>query len=59
MLQPPYSGVLVSTERTNLEIVIAVDTSIAFLGAKKMNLPFRVFKAIYLRIMRGDAICAF
>jgi uncharacterized linocin/CFP29 family protein len=54
-----YSGLVASTGRQNLELVVAVDTSAAFLGSKKMNLPFRVFKAIYLRILSGDAICTF
>lgn len=58
-LLAPRSGVVVSTGRQNLELVISVDTSVAYLGAKKMNLPFRVFKAVYLRILRSDAICTF
>jgi uncharacterized linocin/CFP29 family protein len=55
----PGSGLVVSTGRQNLELSVSVETSVAFLGAKKMNLPFRVFKAIYLRILRTDAICTF
>lgn len=58
-LLAPRSGFVVSTGRQNLELFVAVDTSIAFLGARKMNLPFRVFKAVYLRILRRDAICTF
>ena len=58
-LLAPRTGLVVSTGKENLELVISVDTSLAFLGAKQMNLPFRVFKAIYLRILRSDAICTF
>jgi uncharacterized linocin/CFP29 family protein len=53
------TGLVVSTGRQNLELVVSLDTSVAFLGARRMNLPFRVFKAIYLRIVRSDAICTF
>ncbi|HET9529911.1 MAG TPA: family 1 encapsulin nanocompartment shell protein [Blastocatellia bacterium] len=58
-LLPPRSGLVVSTGRQNLELMVSLDTSVAFLGASRMNLPFRVFKAVYLRILRSDAICTF
>jgi uncharacterized linocin/CFP29 family protein len=58
-LLAPRSGVVVSVGRQNLELVVSVDTSVAFLGARKMNLPFRVFKAVYLRVLRSSAICTF
>jgi uncharacterized linocin/CFP29 family protein len=58
-LLAPRGGVVVATGKQNLELVVSIDTSIAFLGAKRMNLPFRVFKGIYLRILRPDAICSF
>ena len=58
-LLAPRTGVVVSIGKQNLELVISVDTSAAFLGAKRMNLPFRVFKAVYLRILKSDAICTF
>jgi uncharacterized linocin/CFP29 family protein len=58
-LLAPRTGLVVSTGKQNLELMVAVDTSIAFLGARQMNLPFRVFKAVYLRILRSDAICTF
>jgi len=58
-LLAPRSGLVVSMGRENIELFVSVDTSVAFLGAKKMNLPFRVFKAVYLRILRNDAICTF
>ncbi|MGA9767484.1 MAG: family 1 encapsulin nanocompartment shell protein [Blastocatellia bacterium] len=55
----PGTGLVIATGSQHFELVISVDTSAAFLGAKRMNLPFRVFKAIYLRIRRSDAICTF
>jgi uncharacterized linocin/CFP29 family protein len=55
----PNTGLVIATGKQNFEMVISVDTSAAFLGARRMNLPFRVFKAIYLRIRRSDAICTF
>jgi uncharacterized linocin/CFP29 family protein len=58
-LLAPGSGLIVAREKQNAELVIAIDTSVAFLGARLMNLPFRVLKAVYLRIHRGDAICTF
>lgn len=53
------SGLLVSTGQQNMELVLALDTSIAFLGANRLNLPIRVLKAVCLRISRSDAICSF
>lgn len=58
-LLAPRTGFVVSTGKENLELIVSVDASIAFLGAKQMNLPFRVFKAVYLRILQSDSICTF
>jgi uncharacterized linocin/CFP29 family protein len=58
-LLAPRSGLLLSTGKENAEIVVSVDTSVAFLGAKRMNLPFRVLKGIFLRIINSDSICTF
>lgn len=58
-LLEPNSGLVISTGRENAELLVSVDTSVAFLGARQMNLPFRVFKAVCLRIMNPDAICTF
>ncbi|MFZ5468303.1 MAG: family 1 encapsulin nanocompartment shell protein [Myxococcota bacterium] len=51
------SGVVVSTGRENLDIALAQDMVTAYLGANKMNHPFRVFEALILRIKHPDAIC--
>lgn len=58
-LLPKQAGFVIAIGKQNFELTVAVDTSAAFLGARKMNLPFRVFKAVFLRIKRGDAICVF
>ena len=58
-LLKPGTGLVIATGKQNFELMIGLDTSAAFLGARKMNLPFRVLKSIYLRIRRSDAICAF
>lgn len=55
----PNTGLVIATGKQHFELVISVDTSAAFLGARRMNLPFRIFKAVYLRIRRSDAICSF
>jgi uncharacterized linocin/CFP29 family protein len=53
------SGLVVSAGKQNLDLVVSLDTSIAFLGARRLNLPFRVLKAVCLRILRSDSICTF
>jgi uncharacterized linocin/CFP29 family protein len=58
-LLAPRSGLVLSTGKQNAELVVSIDTSVAFLGAKQMNLPFRVLKAVFLRILRSDSICTF
>jgi uncharacterized linocin/CFP29 family protein len=58
-LLPKLTGFVISMGKQNFELMVAVDMSAAFLGARQMNLPFRVFKAVYFRINRGDAICVF
>jgi uncharacterized linocin/CFP29 family protein len=51
------SGVVVSTGRENLDIAVAQDMVTAYLGASKMNHPFRVLESLILRIKHPDAIC--
>jgi uncharacterized linocin/CFP29 family protein len=58
-LLAPRSGLVLSMGKQNAELVVSIDTSVAFLGAKQMNLPFRVLKAIFLRIVKADSICTF
>ncbi|MFL5319034.1 MAG: family 1 encapsulin nanocompartment shell protein [Myxococcaceae bacterium] len=51
------SGVVISTGRENLDIAVAMDMSTAYLGAERMNHPFRVLEALILRIKHPDSIC--
>lgn len=49
--------VILSTGRQNFDIAMAQDLRVAYLGAEKMNHPFRVFECLVLRIKRPQAIC--
>ncbi len=51
------AGVVISTGRENLDIAVAQDMVTAYLGADKMNHPFRVLESLILRIKHPDAIC--
>ena len=51
------SGVVVSTGRENMDLAVAMDMVTAYLGAERMNHPFRVLEALILRIKHPDAIC--
>lgn len=53
------SGVVVSTGRENMDLAVAMDMTVAYLGASKMNHPFRVLETLILRIKHPDAICTF
>jgi uncharacterized linocin/CFP29 family protein len=50
-------GVVVSTGRENLDIAVGMDMTTAYLGAERMNHPFRVLESLILRIKHADAIC--
>lgn len=51
------SGVVISTGRENLDLAVAQDMVVAYLGASRMNYPFRVLESLILRIKHPDAIC--
>ncbi len=51
------SAVVVSTGRENLDLAVALDLSVAYLGGQRMNHPFRVLESLLLRIKHPDAIC--
>ena len=51
------AAVVVSTGRENLDLAVAMDLAVAYLGAEKMNYPFRVLETLILRIKHPDAIC--
>lgn len=54
---PADSAVLLSTGPQNFDLAIAQDFRVAYLGAERMNHPFRVFECAVLRIKRPQAIC--
>ena len=51
------SAVVVSTGRENLDLAVSMDMTVSYLGAERMNHPFRVVEGILLRIKHPDAIC--
>ncbi|HAN31087.1 MAG TPA: bacteriocin, partial [Myxococcales bacterium] len=50
-------AVVVSTGRENMDLAVGLDLTVAYLGAEKMNHPFRVLETVCLRIKHADAIC--
>jgi uncharacterized linocin/CFP29 family protein len=52
-------AVLVSTGRENVDLAVAMDMTVAYLGAERMNHPFRVVESVLLRLKHPDAICTF
>jgi uncharacterized linocin/CFP29 family protein len=51
------TGVVLSTGRENLDLAVAMDMVTSYLGASRMNHPFRVLESLILRIKHPDAIC--
>ncbi|MBI2901645.1 MAG: bacteriocin family protein [Planctomycetes bacterium] len=54
---PEKTSVLVATGDQNLDIAVAEDLSLAYLGPRDMNYAFRVYESIVLRVKRPKAIC--
>lgn len=50
-------AIVISTGRENLDLAVAMDMSVAYLGPNKMNHPFRVLEMVLPRIKHPDAIC--
>lgn len=50
-------GVVVSMGAENLDLAVALDMTVAYLGPSRMNHPFRVLEALLPRIKHADAIC--
>jgi uncharacterized linocin/CFP29 family protein len=50
-------AVVISTGRENLDMAVSLDMTTSYLGAEKMNHPFRVVEGVLLRIKHPDAIC--
>lgn len=51
------AAVVVSTGRENLDLAVSMDMTVAYLGAERMNHPFRVVESVLLRIKHPDALC--
>lgn len=51
------AAVVVSTGRENLDLAVAMDMSVAYLGPSNMNHPFRVLEMALPRIKHPDALC--
>lgn len=51
------SGVVISTGRENMDLAVSMDMVTSYLGAERMNHPFRVLECLILRIKHPDAIC--
>ena len=51
-------GLVLSIGIQNFDIAIAQDMVTAYLGAERMNHPFRVFESLVLRLKRPGAICS-
>ncbi len=54
---PDGKAVLLSTGDQNLDIAVAEDLNITFLGERDQDYPFRVHECLVLRIKRPSAIC--
>lgn len=54
---PDPTVVVMATGPENLDLVLGLDMTVAFLSTEKMNHHFRVLETLLLRIKRPDAIC--
>lgn len=51
--------VLLATGEEHFDLAVSVDVTLAYLGAERMNHPFRALACVALRIKHPDAICTF
>jgi len=51
------AAVVISTGRENLDLAVAMDMRVAYLGPQQMNHPYRVLEMVLPRIKHPDAIC--
>lgn len=54
---PEGKAVLLSTGDQNFDVAVTEDLSIAFLGERDQDYPFRVYECLALRVKRPRAIC--
>jgi uncharacterized linocin/CFP29 family protein len=51
-------GVLVSMGAENIDLAVAVDLQVTYVGPERMSHPFRVFEAVLPRIKKPNSICS-
>jgi uncharacterized linocin/CFP29 family protein len=54
---PQGKAVLLSTGDQNFDVAVTEDLTIAYLGERDLDYPFRVYECLALRIKRPSAIC--
>jgi uncharacterized linocin/CFP29 family protein len=54
---PVGKAVLLSTGDQNFDIAVTEDLTLAYLGERDQDYPFRVYECLALRIKRASAIC--
>jgi uncharacterized linocin/CFP29 family protein len=54
---PETAAVLVATGPENLDLVVGIDMTAAYVESSKMNHHFRVLETLVLRIKRPEAVC--
>ncbi len=54
---PAGKAVILSTGDQNFDVAVTEDLSIAFLGERDQDYPFRVYECLALRVKRPRAIC--
>src|SRR5205823_3096755 len=56
---PEPSVIALATGPENLDLVVGLDMTVAYMQTDKMNHHFRVLESLVLRIKRPEAICMF
>jgi uncharacterized linocin/CFP29 family protein len=56
-LMPEQTAIVLAPGKANMDLAVAIDLSVAYLGVERMNHPFRVLESILFRIKHADAIC--
>ena len=54
---PEGKAVVLSTGDQNIDLAVAEDLTMSFLGDRDQDYPFRVYECLVLRIKRPKAIC--
>jgi len=54
---PEGNAVMLSTGDQNVDIAVTEDLTIAYLGERDQDFPFRVYECLALRVKRPTAIC--